>query len=65
MRPLPNTKEWALELLAGTAKGVAKGTVKPNQLEGTKRMALRWGADEATVETTIATKKPPKRAGEI
>lgn len=65
MRPLPTHEEWALELLAGNAVGVARGKVSQAQLDGTKRRVLSWGVDPAKVELTIATKKAPPRAGEI
>lgn len=65
MRPLPTKEDWVLELLAGNAAGVARGTVSQRQLEGTKDMALRWGIDPVKVGTTIATKKAPPRAGEV
>lgn len=65
MRPIPTAEEWALELLAGNAAGVEKGTVSQAQLDGTKRRVLSWGLNPATVEQTIATKKAPPRAGEI
>lgn len=65
MRPLPTNEEWVLELLAGSAVGFARGTVTQKQLDGTKRMAIRWGIDPVKVETTIAAKKAPLRAGEI
>ncbi|HZU30078.1 MAG TPA: hypothetical protein VFB79_03125 [Candidatus Angelobacter sp.] len=65
LRPIQTTHEWVLSLLAGNARGVAKGTVTQAQLQGTKRLALRWGVDATTVEMTLATKELPKRAGEV
>lgn len=55
----------ALELLAGNANGVERGTVSQAQLDGTKRRVLSWGIDPTKVELTIATKKAPPRAGEV
>jgi hypothetical protein len=65
MRPLPTPHEQALEWLAGLAAGVTRGTVSQGQLDTSKRTVLRWGVDPLKVETTIANKKAPPRAGEI
>jgi hypothetical protein len=65
MRPLPTANEMSLETLAGTARAVAKGTVTQAQLDGLKRTLLRWGLDPVVLDTTIANKKAPPRAGVI
>jgi hypothetical protein len=50
-----------LETLAGTARAVAKGTVKQAQLDGLRKTYLRWGLNPVLMDMTIANKKAPPR----
>lgn len=61
MRPLPTNEEMWLETLAGTARAVAKGTVKQAQLDGLRKTYLRWGLNPVLMDMTIANKKAPPR----